>query len=111
MDGTAAVARRPGSWQCVARWNLAYLARTATASSRISPAMRFHFVVLTGLLSSAVGFAQGNCAGSRDLHLVNGRIVTMDARNTIASEVTIQDGRIDTVGPSKKQSACTKTVN
>ena len=42
--------------------------------------------------------AQDRCAGSRDLRLTNGRIVTMDPRNTIVSEMTIQDGRIESVG-------------
>jgi predicted amidohydrolase YtcJ len=55
--------------------------------------------------------AQGSCADARDLRLVNGRIVTMDPRNTIASEVTIQNGRIDAVGSPRKPSACTKTIN
>ena len=38
------------------------------------------------------------CAGSRDLRLTNGGIVTMDAQDTIVSEATIQDGRFVAVG-------------
>ena len=53
------------------------------------------------------------CAGSRDLRLTNGRIVTMDPRNTIVSEVTIQDGRIETVGRggNARLSPCTKVID
>ena len=53
------------------------------------------------------------CAGSRDLRLTNGRFVTMDARGTTASEVTIQDGRFTAVGPRGNQrvSPCTREIN
>ena len=53
------------------------------------------------------------CTGSRDLRLTNGRIVTMDARGTTASEVTIQDGRFTAVGPRGNQriSPCTREIN
>jgi predicted amidohydrolase YtcJ len=58
--------------------------------------------------------AADNCAGSRDLRLVNGKIVTMavrngDARNMILHSVTIQNGRFDFSGT--KPSPCTKTIN
>jgi len=62
----------------------------------------------------AVGslYAAGRCDGSRDLRLTNGHIVTMDKRNSIVSEVTIQDGKFDTVGTgAKRLSPCTKTIN
>lgn len=52
------------------------------------------------------------CTGSRDVHLTNGRIVTMDARGTTASEVTIQDGRITAVGRNRQRlSPCTRQIN
>jgi predicted amidohydrolase YtcJ len=53
------------------------------------------------------------CAGSRDLRLTNGKIVTMDARGTTAREVTIQNGRFTAVGPRAGQrlSACTRVIN
>jgi predicted amidohydrolase YtcJ len=52
------------------------------------------------------------CAGALDLRLSNGRIVTMDARGTVASEVTIQGGRITAVGPSRARlSPCTRNIN
>ena len=35
----------------------------------------------------------GRCAGARDLRIVNGRIHTMDARDSIVSQVLIREGR------------------
>src|SRR3984957_17866501 len=51
----------------------------------------------------------GACAGSGDLRLVNGKIVTMDSRNSILHSVTIQRGRFDFSGG--KLSPCTKTID
>jgi predicted amidohydrolase YtcJ len=53
------------------------------------------------------------CAGARDLRLTNGRFVTMDARGSTATEVTIQDGRFTAVGPRGNQrlSPCTREIN
>jgi predicted amidohydrolase YtcJ len=53
------------------------------------------------------------CAGARDLKLVNGKIVTMDKRNTVVSEVTIRNGLVTSVGNSSKPqlSPCTKVIN
>jgi predicted amidohydrolase YtcJ len=53
------------------------------------------------------------CTGSRDLHLTNGRFVTMDARGSTATEVTIQNGRFTAVGPRGNQrlSPCTREIN
>jgi predicted amidohydrolase YtcJ len=63
----------------------------------------------TLLLVSAVPVAaQDTCAGSRDLHLTNARIHTMDAKDTILTEIAIQDGRFTT---STKLSPCTRTIN
>ncbi len=61
----------------------------------------------------ASALAQDRCAGARDLRLVNGRIVTMDARNSIVPEITIQDGRIETVGRvgNARLSPCTKVID
>ncbi len=65
--------------------------------------------LLLGMLLPLAAFAADNCAGSRDLRLVNGKIATMDARNSIVSSVTIQDGRFDFSGG--KLNPCTKTIN
>jgi predicted amidohydrolase YtcJ len=53
------------------------------------------------------------CVGSRDLHLTNGRFVTMDARGSTATEVTIQNGRFTAVGPRGNQRVgpCTREIN
>jgi hypothetical protein len=70
------------------------------------------FLVFLVLLAAPAFAQQDRCAGSRDLHLTNGRIVTMDKRNSIVSEVTIQDGRIVAAGPTNaKLDPCTKTIN
>jgi predicted amidohydrolase YtcJ len=65
------------------------------------------------LLEIALPFASvvaaGTCGDSRDLRLVNGKILTMDARNSVVASVTIQNGRFDSSGG--KLSPCTKTIN
>ena len=55
-------------------------------------------IVLVGVWMASPALAQGRCAQARDLRLVNGRIHTLDARNTIVSEVTVQDGKFTAVG-------------
>jgi predicted amidohydrolase YtcJ len=64
---------------------------------------------LIGLIVPLAAFAADNCAGSRDLRLVNGKIATMDGRNSIVSSVTIQNGRFDFSGG--KPGPCSKTIN
>lgn len=53
------------------------------------------------------------CGDSRDLRLINGRIHTMDKKDSVVSEVTIQDGRFEAVGKAANQklSPCTKVIN
>src|SRR5688500_10578939 len=52
------------------------------------------------------------CAGARDLRLVNGKILTMDAQNTVATEATIQDGKFVGVGRrADRVSPCTREIN
>jgi predicted amidohydrolase YtcJ len=65
-------------------------------------------------LLAGVSIATGAaCDGARDLRLINGKIVTMDKRNSIVSEVTIQEGRFAAVGKAAnlKLNVCTKTVD
>ena len=59
-----------------------------------------HWMVLAG--AAALGMAaltprteaaSARCAGARDLRIVNGRIHTMDAHDTVLSAVTIREGR------------------
>ena len=51
---------------------------------------------LSGSAVSAPGF-DSSCDGSRDVNLVNGRFLTMDPANSIASSVAVRDGRISKV--------------
>ena len=53
------------------------------------------------------------CAGSRDVKLVNGRIYTLDARNSVVSSVTIENGRFAAVGRdgSGGGGPCTRVIN
>src|SRR3954470_9423274 len=57
-------------------------------------------VALAAQAPQATAFPDG---AAPDLTLVNGRIHTMDARNTIASTVTIRNGRFATVGNAAPQ--------
>ncbi|HEX5227752.1 MAG TPA: amidohydrolase family protein, partial [Bryobacteraceae bacterium] len=67
-------------------------------------------LLAVGLLAIGVlARAADNCADARDLRLTNGRIVTMDAKNSVLSSVTIQNGRFDFSGA--KPNPCTKTIN
>ncbi len=50
------------------------------------------------------------CAGARDLKLINGKIVTMDKRNTVVSEVTIQNGLVTAAG-KQQLNPCTRVIN
>jgi predicted amidohydrolase YtcJ len=50
------------------------------------------------LSAAALAADPDRCTGSRDVKLVNGRIYTLDARNSIVSTVTIENGRFTAVG-------------
>ena len=70
--------------------------------------------LLTALVASSASAQtpSANCAGSRDLRLVNGKFATMDAKNTTVSEVTIQNGVFTAVGRGAgRLSPCTKTID
>ncbi len=68
---------------------------------------------ITGLALAATLVAAadipGPCSGSRDLRLVNGKIVTMDAKNSIVHSVNIQKGLFDF--SAGRLSRCTQTIN
>jgi len=70
---------------------------------------------MKGLLLFAFGASVfgAPCDDARDLRLVNGRIVTMDRRNTVVSEVTIQNGHFEAIGKAAnlKLSPCTRTID
>jgi predicted amidohydrolase YtcJ len=73
--------------------------------------MRTRTLLLLAVVSPFLAPAQNRCADARDVRLFNGKIVTMDARNSIVSEVTIQDGRFDAVGKSGKVGPCTRSID
>ena len=67
------------------------------------------YCLALALVSATALNAADNCADSRDLRLINGKIVTMDPRNSVLRTVTIQNGRFDFSGA--KPSPCTKTID
>lgn len=80
------------------------------------------WLVVAGLLATAViatkdgAWAQSKadpCADARDVRLTNGKIATMDGKNSVVSEVTIQEGRFAYVGPAgnHKLNPCTKVID
>jgi predicted amidohydrolase YtcJ len=71
----------------------------------------FFCAVSLAVLWSTAAEAQDRCAGSRDLRLINGKIVTLDKKNQIVPEVTIQDGRFATVGRGGRATPCMKTID
>ena len=74
----------------------------------------FATLVATLLPTTAAAQTRGTakgCEASRDLHFVNGKIVTMDRKNSTVAEVTIQDGVFTTVGRGGRLSPCTKTID
>ena len=54
-----------------------------------------------------------HCEDARDLTLVNGRIHTMDAQDSVVSTVTIRHGKFGTVGGSDHSSddPCTRVID
>jgi len=72
--------------------------------------MKFSPLLAMVLMVPLELFAQ-TCKDAKDLRLVNGHIHTMDAKNSIVTSVTIQNGRFDLVGQGGKVSRCTKTID
>jgi len=66
------------------------------------------YLLLAALTVTAGGAATDPCAGSRNLKFVNGKIVTMDQKNSIVSTVTIQNGVFD---DTRKPLPCTRTID
>jgi predicted amidohydrolase YtcJ len=62
----------------------------------------FAALLLAAVVTEAPALAQAAdsnaCAATRDIALVNGKIHTLDANNSIVSEVTIKDGKFVSVG-------------
>ena len=51
------------------------------------------------------------CGAAPDVNLVNGRFLTMDARDSVASALAIRDGRIARVGHAGELGPCGRTIN
>ena len=51
------------------------------------------------------------CGEAPDVNLVNGRFLTMDGRNSVASALAIRDGRIARVGHPAELGPCGRTLN
>ena len=74
----------------------------------------FGFLVVSILVATHTSvFAQTPCAGSRDLRLINGRIHTMDKKDSVVSEVTIREGIFAAVGKAAnlRLNPCTKVID
>src|SRR5438309_17351 len=51
------------------------------------------------------------CGDAPDINLVNGRLLTMDTQNRVASALAIRDGRIARVGHPAELGPCGRTLN
>src|SRR5215470_20397464 len=67
------------------------------------------YLIVGGLLAGLQMLAQSNVGACRDLRLANGKIQTMDARNSVVTSVTIQNGRF--ADSAAKLSPCARTIN
>ena len=78
--------------------NLMYLVRTP---------MTLRNLIAAALVTGTVALGQTDTC--RDLKLINGRIVTMDKKNSIVTSVNIHDGFF--AGNDAKLSPCAQTIN
>ncbi len=64
-------------------------------------------------LAASAAHAKDDCEGSESLRLVNGRIHTMDARDSVVQEVLVRNGRFAGVGRDGLGDGdrCTRTLN
>ena len=64
------------------------------------------------IVTPALG-EDNRCAGARDVKLVNGRIHTLDARNSIVLSVTIKNGKFTAVGRDDRSDdgPCMRVIN
>src|SRR5262245_50142455 len=77
-------------------------------------ALYFTFLFLVASANVVPSFAdEDRCAGSRDVKLVNGKIHTFDAGNSIVSSVTIKNGKFAVVGDEGQSDVgpCAKVIN
>src|SRR5580658_618661 len=67
-----------------------------------------NLILIAVLTAAAAAAATDPCTDSRNLKLVNGKIVTMDKKNSIVSSITIQNGIFDS---TTKPAPCTKVID
>ena len=83
--------------------------------SRFSLLVALSLLAGTPMLTPAIATDKDDdrCAGSRDVRLVNGKIHTLDAQNSIVSSVTIQNGKFVSVGNDGDPSggSCMQVIN
>lgn len=67
----------------------------------------------TGASAAAPQTPSAACAAAKDLALVNGKIVTMDAANSIVASINIKNGRFVGVGArgDRSPTTCTRTID
>src|SRR5260221_1752497 len=85
------------------------------ARSRIILLIASSSFAVAAMIAPALARDEDNdrCAGARDLTLINGKIHTLDARNSIVSSVTIQNGKFAAVGREARfdDSRCMRTID
>src|ERR1700728_1109130 len=67
-----------------------------------------NLILIAVLTAGAAAAATDPWTDSRNLKLVNGKIVTMDKKNSIVSSITIQNGIFDS---TTKPAPCTKVID
>jgi predicted amidohydrolase YtcJ len=78
----------------------------------MKPGLHLCGLIAIALLARPCAAAEDHCDEARNLRLVNGKIATLDQRNSIVSEVTIQNGRFTSVGRgNQKLDPCTKVID
>jgi predicted amidohydrolase YtcJ len=80
---------------------------------RVSLLIASSLLAALAMMSPVIARDDDSCAGSRDVKLVNGKIHTLDARNSIVSSVTIKDGKFAVVGDEGQSAVgpCAKVIN
>jgi len=84
-----------------------------SARCRVSLLVALSLLAGSTMLTPALAKDGDSCAGSRDVRLVNGKIHTLDAADSIVSSVVIQNGRITAVGNdgSPNGGPCMQVIN
>src|SRR5258708_20058702 len=98
--GSNAEIKRKGEERMGARSRIILLIASLAVAATIAPAL-------------ARDDDDDRCASARDLTLVNGKIHTLDARNSIVSSVTIRNGKFAAVGGEARshEGRCMRTAD